>query len=592
MDKEKENEHSVESDNSVEEVSDEASSDASGLDEYQPKEFIEPLKEVQDESVETETDNDSGDSAENEADIQATDLDSSEAFQIESVEDSPESEESRFDLVQTLPENDDSTADAVRHEGDSSEAADPKLESDAETSEPETDNSVESAEPDAGVNSEADELESANPEEKQPSDERAREADQKDPESTSSIQNTTDDTGSTAEAGAEKRKNIYKLAFSVFVIIAVACVLLAYGNTWPFRSKQAALPPAVENRIPILKESPRKIDKIQKLDLYKNYRAILKEVTELRKTLLLKQQEVKGLKERYAKGINSLENDVLQELLSKKIQNYQNALQNTRIKLGLRTIQRRRAYIRKLDEPIKWLEQGSEELLYLRRKALFDLQIIDIAGGIDMDRHMRHIHAAMQKYRLTADNLAIEPDGANAQPLEQVWNKLLDRTKNNPHLQTQLDAWYIQLEVCNGNLSRLGELSDISIDTAKCVSENKGTDIFLNNIATLSPQIAQYLCRWNGKWMSLNGLQTLSPATAQFLFRWKGEWISLNGLTEFPNDMAKHLTLWDGKQLELMGLKFDKNKTDRIALSYLAEWEKKGGKLYVPKQIRDMLKKL
>jgi hypothetical protein len=230
--------------------------------------------------------------------------------------------------------------------------------------------------------------------------------------------------------------------------------------------------------------------------------------------------------------------------------------------------------------------------LFLRRKALFDLQIIDIAGGVDMDMHMRHINAAIQKYLLTADNLAIEPDGENAQTLEQIWNRLFDRTKNNPHLQAQLHSWYIQQEVCNGDVSRLGELSDISIDTAKCVSENNGSDIFLNNTTVLSPRVAKYLCRWNGKWMCLNGLQTLSPATAQYLFQWEGEWLSLNGLSEFPPDMAKHLAQWNGKQLELMGLKYDKNQTDRLALTYLAEWEKAGGKLFVPEPIREILKKL
>jgi hypothetical protein len=41
-----------------------------------------------------------------------------------------------------------------------------------------------------------------------------------------------------------------------------------------------------------------------------------------------------------------------------------------------------------------------------------------------------------------------------------------------------------------------------------------------------------------------------------------------------------------------MGLKYDKNQTDRLALTYLAEWEKAGGKLFVPDPIRDMLKQL
>jgi hypothetical protein len=79
------------------------------------------------------------------------------------------------------------------------------------------------------------------------------------------------------------------------------------------------------------------------------------------------------------------------------------------------------------------------------------------------------------------------------------------------------------------------------------------------------------------------------------LFQWEGEWISLNGLSAFPPEMAKYLAQWKGKQLELMGLTFNKDQHDKIALEYMAEWEKAGGKLFVPESIRtmiDMVKKI
>jgi hypothetical protein len=89
------------------------------------------------------------------------------------------------------------------------------------------------------------------------------------------------------------------------------------------------------------------------------------------------------------------------------------ALKNRRIELNLRTIQRRRSYIHGLEKPARWIKQGSEELLYLKRKAEFDLQLIDIAGGIDMDRHMRHIGAAIQKYRPSAEKLAADRENTD-----------------------------------------------------------------------------------------------------------------------------------------------------------------------------------
>ena len=183
---------------------------------------------------------------------------------------------------------------------------------------------------------------------------------------------------------------------------------------------------------------------------------------------------------------------------------------------------------------MKWLELGGEELLYLKRKAAFDLQLIEIAGSIDMNMHMRHINAAIQKYRLTADNLAIDPEEAEMESLKKIWQRLSLKTKKNPFLRADLNNWYIQQEICSGNLSRIGELSKITTETARCMSEIETADLFLNNITELSPSVTKYLCRWDGKWLCLNGVNAFSPSVAEYLFQWKGEWISLNGLSEFP----------------------------------------------------------
>ena len=174
----------------------------------------------------------------------------------------------------------------------------------------------------------------------------------------------------------------------------------------------------------------------------------------------------------------------------------------------------------------------------------------------------------------------------------KIWQRIYLKTKNNPFLRAELNDWYIQREVCRGNLSRVRELSRITTETARCMSELDTTDLFLNNITDLSPSVTKYLCQWDGKWLCLNGVHTLSPSVAQYLFQWTGEWISLNGLSEFPPDRAKYLVQWEGKQLELMGLHDIPHKSDRQTLTYLAEWEKAGGKLFVPHHIRNLLDQL
>ena len=100
MDKEKENEQPVESDNSVEDVS--------GMDDYQEKKFIEPLKEVEDEPAETDIDQAAETGAENQSGIQTPELDLPEEPTSESEENSPESEESSPESEETQVESQES----------------------------------------------------------------------------------------------------------------------------------------------------------------------------------------------------------------------------------------------------------------------------------------------------------------------------------------------------------------------------------------------------------------------------------------------------------------------------------------------------
>ncbi len=393
-------------------------------------------------------------------------------------------------------------------------------------------------------------------------------------------------------AGKRKNGNHTKLAFSAIILCGLIIGLLAYTDQFSFLNTDTNRPPEVTVTEPDQKETSLKKNAPQKIDPYAKYRSKLREAAELRESILIKQQEIQRLKLEYAEGIEKLENDILVEILDYNLNKYGPALENKRVELGLQTIQRRQAYIHKLDDPIEWLEQGSEELLYLKRRAAFDLQLIEVAGNINMNKHMRHINAAIQKYRLTADNLAIDPNTVEMEPARKIWQRLYLKTQNNPFLRAELNNWYIQKEVCSGNLSRIGELSKISPETARCMSELDAADLFLNNIKELSPSAVKYLCRWDGKWLCLNGVHTLSPSVAQYLFQWQGEWISLNGLSEFPPDRAKFLVQWEGKQLELMGLQDNIQHKDRQTLAYLAEWEKAGGKLFVPQHIRNLMDQL
>lgn len=323
------------------------------------------------------------------------------------------------------------------------------------------------------------------------------------------------------------------------------------------------------------------------------YLAKIREAGLLRDELRSKKEEIYQLKQYYQNGINDLTAQINRELQEGNIASYPEALKNRRIELNLRTIQRRRFYIQRLEEPIRWIKQGREELLYLKRKAEFDLNLIDIAGGIDMDRHMRHIDAAIQKYRPSAEKLAIRREHVDPTPLETIWGQQVKgQKKNNDQALSNGMDQEISEEICSGNYERTAELTSMSAVTARCLSNKPGSDLFLNGLTALTPTAAEHLFQWRGSWICINGIKELSPAAAQHLFKWEGKWISLNGLAEFSPELATYLMEWEGNQLELMGLGYNKRNTNKKTLKYLALWQTMGGKLFVADDLRQEIERV
>jgi hypothetical protein len=322
------------------------------------------------------------------------------------------------------------------------------------------------------------------------------------------------------------------------------------------------------------------------------YLARLQDVKQLREQLLAKREEIYRLKLHYRDGIIDLQDQISREMQRTRISSLPQALKNKRIELNLRTIQRRQNYIQELEKPDQWAHKGSEELLYLKRKAELDLQMADVASGIDLERHMRYINAAIQKYQPSAEKLAIDPLPVELTHLESIWDQIILQQADKARSPVKPEDEKIIAEICSGDLKRIAELSTITTKAARCLASMSGSDLFLNGLTQVSPEDAKYLFQWKGNWICLNSIKELSPAAARYLFKWDGSWISLNGLTEFPPELAVYLMEWKGSQLELMGLNCDKAKPDRKALKYLALWETMGGKLFVSDGVRKQMEQM
>jgi hypothetical protein len=347
-------------------------------------------------------------------------------------------------------------------------------------------------------------------------------------------------------------------------------------------SENIEIAPPVQKELPV-PSPPGKRERFQ---------AKLDEAISLRNQLLEKKNEINQLDLHYRNGIAELEADIQQEKKRAGITTYQAAIKNKRIELTLRSIQRRRAYIEELKKPAHWLNSGSEELYYLVRKAELDLQLTDIAGGIDLNKHLRHISAAIQKYHPRPDKLAIDPLKVELEPLKKIWKQVGQAKRNLTQNTVVPRDEIIANEICSGNYERVAELTTLTPNAATCLARMEGSHLILNSVTTLSADAAKRLVQWPGNWICLNSVKDLSEPAAQYLFKWKGSWLSLNSLKKFPAELAHYLLKWEGQQLELMGLDHSGDKAEQKSLKFLALWETTGGKLFVPEKIRQKMKSL
>jgi hypothetical protein len=305
----------------------------------------------------------------------------------------------------------------------------------------------------------------------------------------------------------------------------------------------------------------------------------LREVDILRQVLLAKREEIGRLRQRYQYGVLELEEEIARFIKRTGVDGLAQALKERQVEFNLDSIQRRQAYTDSLDKPLRWIDAASEELLYLQRRALCDLQVHQAASGVDMDAHRRRIDAALRTYQPTTENLAVNTAYA-LQPLEALWKRLVEQSRHVTLTGAEIRNQDIVDEICSGNMGRVSELSFLTLRSARCLAESPARELFLNHLTDTPAAAVQKLVEWPGNWLCLNRLTRLAPEPAKYLLEWRGDWISLNGIGELTADAARYLPAWHGRKLELMSLR----KTNGI--EHLAQWEASGGKLFVPAGIR------
>ena len=376
-----------------------------------------------------------------------------------------------------------------------------------------------------------------------------------------------------------------KLAVTVLLIIAVFSGFFVFENkSKPKTTKKEPLKASENKRV--WEKKPQGNESTHPPGSSSIFEAKIREISALRDTLLNEQEKILELKRNYLKGIDELEKEISDEMQKEGIGTFSQAVGNRRIEFGLQTIQRRQLYIRRLERPLNWIFEACEELLYLKRQAMVDLQVAEIASGIDLNKHLRQMSTAAERYKLTADKLSIDLSDTHPESIETIWERIDHKWLRNKTVQYHSNNQVIARQICKGEFEHLADLTEISTETAKCISQMRGSSLFLSSLFELTPAAARELSQWNGSWICLNGLRILSPRVALYLFQWEGNWISLNGLTEFSAEIGEALLQWNGEQLELMGLQYTEDSPEKVGIEFLARWERYGGKLFVPDIVR------
>lgn len=183
--------------------------------------------------------------------------------------------------------------------------------------------------------------------------------------------------GKPGTSSAAKRPSMINKAIGFFLVALVIAAYVFYNNPSLIGLKKVSEPAATKPApAPVQPAKPAATQTLNTALLpnqHENLMATIEEAADLRNQLLMKREEIDKLNAYYSNGIAELENTIYQEAHKEGINSFEQARKNKRIELSLRTIQRRRAYILELENPTLWIDRGSEELLYLTRKAELDL---------------------------------------------------------------------------------------------------------------------------------------------------------------------------------------------------------------------------
>ncbi|MBN1325431.1 hypothetical protein JW977_00405 [Candidatus Falkowbacteria bacterium] len=164
----------------------------------------------------------------------------------------------------------------------------------------------------------------------------------------------------------------------------------------------------------------------------------LREVKDLKSALTEKISEVKQLNSEYSVSINELKDEIIREKDAKSIKSFNQAIENQRINYDLALIQRKKAYIVKLEEILARLNEGVIELEYVQRQSEDDVRLVQVLKDEEAKKIIEGINDVVAKYLPDAAKLEINIDPEEMQTPQQIWGEIVQtENKSNPEGEVQ-----------------------------------------------------------------------------------------------------------------------------------------------------------
>ncbi|MCX6745725.1 MAG: hypothetical protein NTX00_01770 [Candidatus Parcubacteria bacterium] len=151
----------------------------------------------------------------------------------------------------------------------------------------------------------------------------------------------------------------------------------------------------------------------------------ISEIQDLRKRLNEKQDELGKLILEYQQGVNDLKKAVKRYSRRHQINTFELAQKDNEISYNLALIQKKVAYIQKLQQLVARMQQGMQELQYLENQAIDDLKIVKALKSEDTDKLISDINTVITKYLPEAGTLPINIDEKNLPSPEQIWEEII-----------------------------------------------------------------------------------------------------------------------------------------------------------------------